>query len=184
MQERKKSFTLIELLIVVAVFSIITEAIVGVFAMVLYSQRKILEEQEILNQISYAIEYMGRSIRMAKKDDLSIGGVSKDCLSGFKTNYESPSPSEIKFRNYHNQCQRFYLDGGKIAMETIDENVSTTLYLTSPKLKITSLKFNILGQEQTDEIQPRVTIFLEVEKGGRKFQFQTTVSQRDLDVEY
>jgi prepilin-type N-terminal cleavage/methylation domain-containing protein len=175
-----KGFTLMELLVVIAIFSIAIGSITGIFISGLSSQRRILAEQDILNQISYAIEYMGRAIRMAKKDDISISGQTKNCLSGNKVNYETPTESEIKFRNYLNQCQRFYLSSNQI----FEEKEGTVLALTSPKIKVNTLKFKIFGESQDDTYQPRVTIFMEIESSGKKLQFQTTISQRDLDVQY
>jgi prepilin-type N-terminal cleavage/methylation domain-containing protein len=175
-----RGFTLIELLVVIAIFSIGIGSITGIFISGLSSQRRILAEQDILNQISYAIEYMGRAIRMAKKDDISISGQTKNCLSGNKVNYETPTESEIKFRNYQNQCQRFYLSSNQI----FEEKDGTVLALTSPKIKVNTLKFKIFGESQDDTYQPRVAIFMEIESRGKKLQFQTTISQRDIDVKY
>jgi hypothetical protein len=123
---------------------------------------------------------MGRAIRMAKKDDISISGQTKNCLSGNKVNYETPTESEIKFRNYLNQCQRFYLSSNQI----FEEKEGTVLALSSPKIKVNTLKFKIFGESQDDTYQPRVTIFMEIESKGKKLQFQTTISQRDIDVQY
>jgi prepilin-type N-terminal cleavage/methylation domain-containing protein len=175
-----RGFTLMELLVVIAIFSIAIGAISGIFVSGLSSQRRVLAEQEILNQISYVIEYMGRAIRMAKKDDISFSGQTKNCLSGSKVNYETPTETEIKFRNYLNQCQRFYLSANQI----FEDKDGTILALTSPTIKVNTLKFRVFGESQDDTYQPRVTIFMEVERGGRKLQFQTTISQRDVDVKY
>jgi type II secretory pathway pseudopilin PulG len=179
-----KSFTLIELLVVTGIFSIAIGSISAIFVSGLSSQRKILAEQEVLNQISYVIEYMGRAIRMAKKDDISFGGGPKDCLSGEKVNYETPSDSEIRFRNYNNECQKFFLSGNTIYEQKNYDTGGPSFPLTSSALKINSLKFRVFGESQNDNFQPRVTIFMEVERGGKKFQFQTTISQRDIDVQY
>jgi prepilin-type N-terminal cleavage/methylation domain-containing protein len=183
-----KGFTLIELLVVIFIFSLAIGSISGIFISGISSQRRVLEEQEILNEISYALEYMGRAIRMAKKDDISFGGQIRNCLSQNKANYETPTPDQIVFRNYQNQCQRFYLSSDRRVKEEKKTDgggsIISDLDLTSPNLKINSLKFRVLGERQEDYYQPRVTIFMEVERGGRKIQFQTTVSQRDLDVLY
>jgi prepilin-type N-terminal cleavage/methylation domain-containing protein len=179
-----RGFTLMELLVVIAIFSIAIGAISGIFVSILSSQRRVLAEQEILNQISYAIEYMGRAIRMAKKDDVSFSGQTKNCLFGDKVNYETPTESELRFRNYQNQCQRFFLSGNQIYEQKDYDTGGPQFPLTSPALRVNSLKFRISGQDQTDNLQPRVTIFMEVERRGRKIQLQTTISQRDLDVQY
>jgi prepilin-type N-terminal cleavage/methylation domain-containing protein len=178
-----KSFTLIELLVVITIFSIATGTIASIFVSGLSSQRKVLAEQEILNQISYVIEYMGRAIRMAKKDDISIGGQEKNCLSGEKVNYETFGESELRFRNYQNQCQRFFLSGNQIFEQKNYDKGEASFPLTSSALRINSLRFQVSGESQTDNFQPRVTIFIEVER-GRILRFQTTISQRDLDVQY
>jgi prepilin-type N-terminal cleavage/methylation domain-containing protein len=178
-----KGFTLVELLVVIVIFSITIGSITGIFISGLSSQRRILAEQEILNQISYAIEYMGKAIRMAKKDDIKIGDAEKHCLSGEKVNYEvSLDKTKITFRNYQNQCQSFYLNLN--SNQIFEDKEGTVLALTSPKIKVNSLKFMVSGESQNDTLQPRVTIFMEVESSGKKLQFQTTISQRDIDVQY
>jgi len=175
----KKSFTLIELLVVVGLISLISGTVIGVYLTGIKSQRKILETQELLNQINYALEYMGRAIRMAKKDDIEIGGETANCCSETKVNY-CTSTQEILFRNSRNQCQKFYLSGNAI----FEEIGGTTSPLTSTtSIKINFLRFKVEGARQGDGKQPRVTISIEAEtRGGRKMKFQTTVSQRDLDV--
>jgi len=117
---------------------------------------------------------------MAKKDDL--GGIN--CLSGDKVNFElTHSGNGIKFRNYKDECQEFYLDGKRI-FENKNGNV---LPLTSANLEVNFLKFQIFGETQSDKIQPRVMTSFEIQKKGQsetKTRFQTTISQRDLDVQY
>ncbi len=172
----KKAFTLIELLTVIAIFSLVSGTIVGIFISAVSAQRKILATQEMLSQISYVLEYMGRAIRMAKKD------LDGNCIPQ-KTNYYQATTSEIKFENSKGKCQRFFLDQNQIK----EEKAGTILPLTSG-IKINSLKFNITGKDQppVDDWQPRVTISIEAEGRGKnppKIQIQTSVSQRDLDVE-
>jgi prepilin-type N-terminal cleavage/methylation domain-containing protein len=180
-----KGLTLIELLVVITLFSIAAGAIFNIFFSAISSQRKILAEQEILSQISYVMEYMGRAIRMAKKDDIPIKGQSKNCLPGEKVNYAVfDFGRELRFRNYQNQCQRFFLFENRVYEQKDYDAGGSSFSLTSPILAVTSLKFEVLGESQTDNLQPRVTIFMKLESKGRKLQLQTTVSQRDLDVQY
>jgi len=177
----KKSFTLIELLVVIGLISLVSSSVIGVYLGGIRTQRKVLETQEVLSEINYALEYMGRAIRMAKKDDVTIGGQTNNCCQhDNKINYCTTSQG-ILFRNSRNECQKFYLSDNAIWEEIVG---TSTLPLTSTSsMKITSLKFNIAGAPQGDGLQPRVTIFIEAEtKGGKKIRFQTTISQRDLDV--
>lgn len=171
----KKAFTLIEMLVVIGIFSLVAGSISGLFISGIISQRKILATQELMDQTSYVLEYMSRALRMAKKD------LNGTCIPA-KTNYQKLS-NGIKFLNYNTQCQQFYLDGTQLK----ERKDVTTLPLTSNSIKVNYFRIQLSGETQDDKVQPRVTIFLEVEGRGKnppKIQIQTSISQRDLDVQY
>ena len=65
---QNRGFTLIELIVVIAVFVFIIGAAIGIFLSVVQNQKKILAEQQFMNQISYAEEYMSKALRMAAVD--------------------------------------------------------------------------------------------------------------------
>ena len=178
-----KGFTLIEMMVAVLIFSIVVGAVIGVFVSALQVQRYNLAYQQLLDQTSYAMEYMGRAIRMAVKDDGTCG------FSGY--NYRvSNGNTKIEFQNYKGDCQEFYLD------TSVDPNQLATskgadyldIPLTSNNFNVTSLNFRITGapgSEFSDDLQPRVTIFMEIQGEGAgpqpKITIQTTISQRNLD---
>lgn len=173
----KKGFTLIEMLISVFIFALVMSIAGGLFAAGISSQRKTLERNQLLNESSYALEYMSRALRMARKDDLE----PPDCLSGTKVNYEDTG-NGIRFKNYNKECQEFYLSNARLYQEKNGVNSA----LTSSQIEVTA--FRIEGQatwDQDDTEQPRVTFFLEVKPKGKenpKLKLQTTLSQRNLDV--
>jgi len=175
-----KSFTLIELLVSITIFSLIIGATAGIFISSLRAQRQALASREALDNLSYTLEYMSRSLRMAKKD---LNGI---CIPN-KLNYQETHDGQgIKFLNYNNDCQEFYLDGNRLKefkklKESGDEIEN---YLTSEKLKISHFNINPIGWNQNDNLQPRVTIALDVEAESFKTKIQTTVSQRNLNVQY
>lgn len=178
--KNNKGFSLLEMLIAIAIFSIITGASIGVFISAIRLQRYSLVSQHLLDQTSYAMEYMTRLIRMAKKD------IDGDCLSVPKSNFEiTRTGYGIKFENYKgpSECQEFYLENGQLYQEI---NGADKLPLTSDDLEVTDFKIYISGQFQTDDYQSRVTIFLGAEGKGLvprpKIELQTTVSQRDIDI--
>lgn len=189
---KNKGFTLVEMMATLVIFSIIVGSAIGIFVSVIRIQRYSLATQELLDQASYALEYMSRFLRMARKDDIAI-----DCLFGAKTNYENPGgdSSKIRFVNYKTpaQCQEFSREWDAsagvyyLAVEFADSG--NKFPLTSDKFNLVSLKFNIIGEQQTDTNQPRVTIFMEIEGKSSLFQpqprlkIQTTISQRNLDVQ-
>ncbi len=181
---RKNSagFSLIEMLIVSAIFSIVIVAAFGVFTSAIKEQRYSLTYQQMLDQSSYAIDYMSKLIRMAKRDNVG------DCVAtgtNFDGNEPSPRPN-IKFKDYKDECREFSLfptDGGQRVCQNNDCDGSP---LTSEKFKVTVLKFVVQGDGGDDGLQPKVTILLEMEGSGSapqpKIRIQTTVSQRNLDL--
>jgi len=189
--DNKNGFTLVEMLVTVTVFSLIVGTSTGIFVSAIKIQRYNLATQELLNQTSYALEYMDRFLRMARKD------MTGTCLTvaGAGANYENPSDNTaIKFLNYNGQCQEFYREWNAAAqVYQLKVDLDTTipwneLPLTSEKFNVTSLVFQISGEEQTDFLQPRVTIFMTIEAVSSaqpkpKLTVQTTISQRALDLE-
>lgn len=173
---KNKGFTIIEMMVVVAIFTLLVSASAGLFVSSLRSQRQSLATQEVLDQTSYLIEYMGRALRLAKKDD----DAGTCTLPGTpKLNYYFDDVNQcINFRDYNDECQQFCLIEGQLKDIAGNE-------LTSSTLQVDSFRVELTGQQQPplDNLQPRLTIFLEItgqEQSGIKI--QTTVSQRNPDV--
>lgn len=168
----KKGFTLVEMLVTIAIFSIVVSTTIGFFLSAVRAQRKNFANQEILDQISYVLEYMGRALRMANKD------LTGSCISSGYNYYQIPNG--IKFLDSEGNCTEYYLENNQLK-----KKIGTEIWqLTSPKIKINQFKINLLGQSQQDNLQPRLTIFIEAEKGEGKIQIQTTISQRSPDFQY
>ena len=189
-----KSYTLIEVLVAVSIFTIIIAAPTGFLVGSLKGQQKALASQKLLDNTSYNLEYISRTLRMAKKE-LNCSDITNpatcSCLKtqGYGYNYENPNGdiSAIRFINYKEECQEFFLEGDRLK----ESKDGVENYLTPEDLEITSLKFKLSGESQTDNDQPRATLFLEI-KGGKDLKdelrplikIQTTISQRNLDVPY
>ena len=167
-----KGFTLIEMVVAVAVFTLLVSASSGLFVNALRAQRYSLTTQEILDQTSYVMEYMSRALRMARKD------ISGECITA-KSNYQFEDNC-IKFRNYHDECQQFCLDGSRLK----EIKGESSNYLTSESLTVEGFWVELSGQQQDDYLQPRATILLTISgKEQSNIKIQTTVSQRNLDIQ-
>jgi len=175
---QKKGFTLVELLVAMAVFSIIGAVIVGIFVSGIQAQKKALVAQELSSQVSYVIEYMGRAIRMAQKDS------DGTCVSADHNYYTILDGTSIKFKNYEGVCQKFYSDGNGNLKE--DKGIGALIITSSLTSGITvnSFKVSIAGDgiELVTQKQSRVTISLGVSKTGVSAKVQTAISQRNLDI--
>ena len=193
----KGGFTLVEMLVAVSVFSVAVVAMFGLFITAVRGQEMSFASQELLDQASYSMEYMGRALRMASKESATTKGDS--CLdSGYGNNYEIINGGNgIRFINHLNndKCQEFYLNSKNQLVEVISSdhkasNFGSPIPLTSPDLKVTNLKFSVSGESQNDNLQPLVTIILDIQKFqvlpgyNPKIELQTSISQRNLDVQY
>jgi prepilin-type N-terminal cleavage/methylation domain-containing protein len=182
--QKSKAFTLVEILVAVAVFSIVVGIASGLFVSSIRTQRGSLAHQQLLDQTSYIMEYMGRAIRMAKKD------MDGACTGGAKLNY-AKTDSKIMFKNYEDECQEFFRewDDDSEVYRLKEKKAGDENYLTSPTLNVVSFEIADFGWTQFDSEQPRTTLFLNVEGVGTRpeetptMKLQTTISQRNPDVE-
>jgi prepilin-type N-terminal cleavage/methylation domain-containing protein len=199
-----KGFTLIELIVVMAVFLFIIGAAISIFISIVQHQKKIMSEQQLLSQTSYALEYMSKGLRMAKKS----AGAAGECgiPSGYIYLLTKPNNgfyTGIKFINQsdNNACQEFFLDNSVLKEIKNGLPLGGTA-LSSTNLNINSIRFGINGHNGCHgagcvdgakwlanpvQPQPRVTIYLDIKAQGDSNQpikkIQTTVSQRDINVE-
>jgi prepilin-type N-terminal cleavage/methylation domain-containing protein len=186
-KSKKAGFTFVEVLVSLAVFSIMMGAILSVFVSAVKAQRRVLAEQQILDQVSYGMEYTSRLLRMVKKD---LWG---NCITQ-GSNYETTTASTIRFLDYQNKCHELYIENGQLKEKKSSNNSSANfqpaLPLTSANFTVNSFKITGAGWIQglpfnSDNIQPSVTLFFEIfGKDNIKVQIQTTISQRNLDVQY
>jgi len=168
---KSKGFTLVEMLVTVLIFSIIIGTGTGVFVSAIKLQKYNLTHQQLLNQTSYVMEYIARAIRMAKKDVIG-------CIDG--SNYLETANS-IKFATYNDQCWKFFLENAQLK---IDKD-GIIYELSSSDFQVSSFTVSVSGDVADDNLQPRVTIFMEIEGQGPgsqpRLKIQTTISQRNLD---
>jgi len=168
------------MLITAVIFSIIIGIATGVFVSAIRLQKYNLAYQQLLDQTSYVMEYMSRAIRMAKRDEIN-------CIGG--SNYYEESGHSIKFATYHNECWEFFLEDSTKRLKVWKEISGETneYYLTSDDFDVENFNVVVSGDETDDDLQPRITIFMEIKGEGSgnqpKIKIQTTISQRDLDIQ-
>lgn len=180
-RHKMRGFTIVELLVSIFVFSLVVGSSINIFFFSIKAQRRVLSTQQLVNQTSFLQEYMGRAIRQAAKEL----GDPTTCLTTRGDNYEiTRSGAGLKFINRDDECQEFFLTGGRIK-EDLD---SVEQFLTPDEFQVSALNFAITGESQTDNLQPRVTLFMDIGTIGIKpesrvsIQTQTTISQRRNDI--
>jgi len=175
---REEGFTLVELLVAIAVFVSVLVWTTQIFTSSIKGQIITLKSQNLLNEASYLTEYMSRSLRMAQQD------IDGKCIDKGK-NYATTS-GQITFMNYEGLCQSFKLEDSAIKVAQASSTSDFAFKpLTSPDLNVSSFNFKIQGDEKG--YQPKVTFSFTIgNKTGYKFttHFQTSVSQRNLNAAY
>jgi len=173
---KQQGVTLLEIMIAISVFSILIVAAIGLFSSLIKNQKELLDRAYVLNTLSYSTEYMAKSLRMAQKD------IVGNCI-GKNENFVLQGEAGIKFLNYNNECQEFWLEGGGIKVRKLN----FTHNLTPSNINVEGLSFVLLGESQADYSQPKVSFAIKARPATSTaplFFIQTTVSQRILDVFY
>ncbi len=191
----EKGVTLIELVVVLAIFMAIVGATVSIFISVVHEQRTVLKEEELLNQASYLTDYLSRTIRMSIKD------ASGTCLSDDQGShpgaiYLLTHPKDgfyqgLKLLASNGVCQEIFLDSDGSLKEIKDGGDAQNIL--SGTFAIPYARFIINGDKsvqvasQNDAKQPRVTFIMDVqinENGVTKDTvIQSSVSQINLNVQ-
>lgn len=170
-----KGITLIEIMISLAIFAIVLVGVVNLFISLLKKQKDLMDRAYVLNSLSYTMEYMSKSIRMAQKD------LTGSCIAPGK-NFEQVG-SSLRFKSYNDECQEFFLDSKilKVSKNNVVHN------LTPSNILVDELNFAVVGEVQTDDTQPKVSFSMKAKAQNGQISplfIQTTVSQRMLDINY
>ena len=180
LKTRQRGFTLVEMIIALFMFSVVIGGISGLFISAIKSQKNTLAHQRLLNQTSYALEYMSRALRMAKKQD---NATMPPCIAD-GANYESDG-TYVKFVNHleNDDCQKFFVENNQL--KQVKNNGADTLELTDSTISVDSGNFTVLDQSSS---QPKVTVSFVIRDNtlpaGQRpsISIQTTVSQRNLNI--
>ena len=197
--KNEKGLTLVEILVSVGVFSGLLTLVAGIFVANFQMQRRTMAMQKTIGELSYAIEYMGRAIRMAQNDYDNECLVEDDpeLTYGIPQDELGAEQQGIQFIDYKDECIKFFLDQdeGIIKKGVMDDSDNWTNYeLTSGILNFnnfeTSRNVTPDEPEKFHVDQPAVTLLLDVETmRGQSDQvlwdanIQTTITRRRLDIE-
>lgn len=164
--EKKSGFTIIELLVAMSIFVILTTIVAGAFIQSLRSERRLVALMSVSNNVGLTLEQITREIRTGYK--FSSGGANLSFSS---------AAGNISYSLVGNKIQRSIGGGG--AQDVTADNVS-----------VTSLNFIVSreGQAAMNYCTPwRVTIVMTVSAApavaNSSITLQTTASSRILPRE-
>ena len=145
----QKGFTIIEMVVVMAVFLIVIGASISLFISIVQSQKGVLGSQDLLNQASYIAERITKGLRMAGRYSEGIKWCTGENNIYSLTHAENDFYKGIKFVNESDggACTEFYAGQDGILYEAKSYNETETpsvVALTSDNLAV-DLKFAING---------------------------------------
>lgn len=162
---KKSGFTLIEMMVSVTVFTVITVVCLSAFLNISNIQRKAETVRAVNDNLNFSVELMAREIRAGQ--DYIVGG------GGTSINFTSVDGDTIFYRLLSGRIER-------------SDNGVNFFALTAPEVTITKLLFFIDGEAAGDFKQPRVILVINGSAKNKegiesKLNLQTTISQRKLD---
>jgi prepilin-type N-terminal cleavage/methylation domain-containing protein len=188
-----RGFTLVEMIVAVALFAVVMLVSVGALLALVGANRKAQALQSVMNNLNIALDGMVRSVRMGSEYHCGAGNIttpqsceeSGDTLFAFKS-FCTGVCDPLNRWVYVFDTNGSYCGAGRLCKS---ENNGTNYYaVTSPDVTIDSMKFFVIGTLRGDATQPKVVIEVKGTAGANQvktrttFNIQATAVQRILDL--
>lgn len=186
----QKAFSLIEIIVVVAITSVILIVTMQILSSAIRIESRTLVAQAMYEQVNYLIDYMSKDIRMAAR-----GPVASDDACG-RLQYEKFTivDGKMSMKDQRNNCVRYYLapdninDTSQIFTDRRDWDNNAKDWGNWYGLPLTSSDYKILDFQtqviKSDSELTKVMIGLTIQSKTYKdvvLQIQTLVSTRNRD---
>ncbi len=182
----ERGFTLIEILVGIAVFTLITSVIVSAFLSTIRVQRKSIQVQNVIDNSRFVLEKMSRAVRQSTVENLN-GLATELNLCHPVLGYPSSSPlCGCSVGN----CLDYRFNAGTDRIEERTSLIDDFVSITASNVFVENLNFLVSGSGTGDETQPRVTILMTVRQAltatkpeeETEVHLQTTITPRRLDI--
>jgi type II secretory pathway component PulJ len=168
--------SLLEIIVAVALFTVIMLSATQIFKMIAESQRNALAAGNVQDNIRFAFEVISKEIRDAQRSDGSCFS-----LSGENKIFNLDG-DDLYFMNKDSQCVMYELDNGRLKIT----RGSDAGYITPDEIEITNLNFQIKDELSSyagfPGSQALVVINLDAENANagikQNIKMQTAVSAR------
>ncbi|HEY4501473.1 MAG TPA: type II secretion system protein [Candidatus Paceibacterota bacterium] len=181
-----KGFTLIEMLVSVAIFSVVMVIALGALLAMSESDRKAQTLKSVINNLNFSLDAMARSMRTGVNYHCDVGQgtvtATRDCAATAATS--------IAFLSSDNQTVRYCRGNGSTCSTSgtavlVSKGSAALAPITASEVTITNLQFYVSGAEDA-ALQPHVVILLSgnvpvSSSQTSSFDLQTSVTQRLYD---
>lgn len=174
MQNSNKGFTLIEMIMSVAVFTVVSLIAAGALLAIADANRKAQAFKSVVNNLNFALESVARNLRTGSAYSPSPFLQCKN-LPGYV--------SGISFISQDGIAISYYLKGTQIVREV---NGGASIGMTATEVTVDRFCFLIEGTDAGDDVQPHALMLVggfmqEKPKLKSRFDIQTFITQRLLD---
>jgi prepilin-type N-terminal cleavage/methylation domain-containing protein len=187
-----RGFTLIELLVSTAVFTTVMVIALGALLALAEADRKAQTLNAAVNNLSFALDSMSRTIRTGSNYHCGNNGTLTDTANCAGSDPESfiavlaADGSKVAYCFDNGAIKRHIIQAGVLGNLGSDCTSEDFLPLTATDVSVTNLSFYVTGTPIGDTIQPKVTILVSgyvpvTETRKTKFNLQTSVTQRIYD---
>ena len=204
---KNRGFTLIEMLVSVAIFTIVMVVALGALLSLSEADRKAQTINAAVNNLSFAVDSMSRLIRTGLDydcgaSDNTVTPIQRDCINtpmssiAFQVVDNSlngcvlNSACSVVYKLDVSQDPNISLCGQKILpYGCIERKICANNFcgafapITSPEVTVLSLSFYVIGETSGDNVQPKVTILVSgtapvTATKSTAFNLQTSVTAR------
>lgn len=145
-----RGFTLVELIVSVGLLTIVVVIAMSAYLSLISLDRKARATNDLMTNLSFAVEAMSRSVRTGTNYDCGgIGGIA-NCPNG---------GSLLSFIDENNQTVTFLLKTDGTVGTCVGTGVctaSSATSITDPRVHVSNLTFYTQGAGTGDGLQPRV----------------------------
>ena len=176
-----RGFSLVEMIVSVGIFSIVMLAATSAYLTLIALDRRARAGNDVVNNLSFAIDSMARAIRTG--DDYACGIAGGDCFGA--------GESRFSFTDEQDRVVTYLLSNGAIARCIGSPcNAARRVPLTDSRVTVEALTFYVRGTTPGDNIQPRVIFSargsLNVKELGTavplSFTIETAATERRIDL--
>ena len=185
-KQNNSGFTLIEMVVAVALFTATMLSAVQIFQMAINSQRNAIAGQNIQESMRYALEVMSKEMRTALKDK-----PEPDQCPNVKNHFVYDAEltnDELDIKNYNEECVKYYLDNdingiSRLKIKRDDRTNPVKLYFITPdEIEASNLEFIVVNGKFTDG-PPLVMMKLDIQAIGKAMhqqpiKIQTAIASR------
>jgi len=175
-------FSLIELMVSVALFAVVMTLSVGTLLTLIDANRKAQSLKSVINNLNFGVDSITRNLRTGDTfycdDDVStMPEGTQECPDGATgITFTADTGALVGYQYTESTIERRIVDG---------EDDSGWISLTAPEVVIDDMLFYVSGAAEDDDVQPTVTLSIRGTAGvntevDSSFNVQTTVAQRIL----